>query len=136
MGRVLRVLAIVPIVAGAGTIVFGSNVIQDGGSPAASVESELRFYSAWWVGAGLFLWWLAPQVAERRRALRVFCAVLLLGAFGRVLAIVDAGWPDPFFVVLLGVEVVVAAALLALSGRGSGRTGAGRAWSGGRPGPG
>ena len=134
MARALRVLAVVPVLAGAGTIIFGSHAIQDGGSPTASVESELRFYGAWWVGAGVFLWWLAPEVAVRRRELRAFCALLLLGALGRVLAIVDAGWPDPFFVVLLAIEVAIAVALLALSGRASGRSAGGRAWWAGRRG--
>jgi len=111
--RTLRVLAVVPIMAGIATVLFGSDIIPGGGRPGASVESELRFYGAWWIGAGLFLLSLAPRIEERGRELQAFAALLALGAVGRVIALVDDGRPHAQFLVLLGVEIVVAGVLVA-----------------------
>jgi hypothetical protein len=76
--RTLYVLAVIPVVAGASTVLLGSESVPAAGKPTASIESELRFYSVWWIGAGLFLAWLAPRIEERTRELRVFCALLFL----------------------------------------------------------
>lgn len=111
--RTLRILAVVPIVAGAATVLFGSGIIPGAERPGASVESELRFYGAWWIGAGLFLLSLAPRIEERGRELQVFAALLVLGAAGRVIALLDDGRPHAQFLVLMGLEIVVAGALVA-----------------------
>jgi hypothetical protein len=103
--RTLYALAVIPVVAGAATALFGSDSIPAAGEPTPSVESELRFYSVWWIGAGLFLAWLAARIEERTRELRVFCALLFIAGLSRVLAILDAGWPRPFLIVLMGVEL-------------------------------
>ena len=63
--RTLYVVAVVPIVTGALTAFLGADSVPSPGDPSANLESELRFYSVWWIGAGLFLVWLAPRVEER-----------------------------------------------------------------------
>jgi hypothetical protein len=108
----VRVLAIVPVATGLLSVILGSNVIPDGDGTVASVESELRFYSAFWVGFGLYLWSLAPRIHERGTELRIASAVLVLGAAGRALAIADAGRPHTFFLVLLALEVLIPAVLV------------------------
>lgn len=108
MTRALYVLGAIPVVAGAATVVLGSGSIPAAGDLNANVESELRFYSVWWIGAGLFLWWLAPRVLERTRELRVFCALLFLAATSRLLAVLDTDWPSTGQVVLMGVEYTLA----------------------------
>ena len=76
--RTLYVLAVIPIVAGTLTVLLGADSVPSPGDPSANLESELRFYSVWWIGAGLFLAWLAPRIEERTLELRVFCALLFL----------------------------------------------------------
>lgn len=109
--RTLYVLGAVPIIAGAATVLLGSESIPAAGDPNANLESELRFYSVWWIGAGLFIWWLAPRVDERTRELRVFCALLFLAAAARLLAVLDTDWPSTGQIILMGVEFGLAAAL-------------------------
>ncbi len=60
----LLVLGAVPLLTGAASILLGSAIIP-GPDPSPSVESELRFYAAWWTGAGAVLLWVArpPQSA-------------------------------------------------------------------------
>jgi hypothetical protein len=106
--RTLYVVGVVPIVAGAATVILGSESIPAAGDPNANLESELRFYSVWWIGAGLFVIWLAPRVAERTRELRVFCALLFLAAVSRLFAVLDTDWPSTGQIVLMGVEFALA----------------------------
>jgi hypothetical protein len=49
-------------------MLLGSDSIPDSGQPSASIESELRFYSVWWIGAGVFIAWLASRIEERTRS--------------------------------------------------------------------
>lgn len=101
----------VAIVAGAWTVVAGSESIPSAGDLNANVESELRFYSTWWVAAGVFLLWLAPRVEERTGELRAFCALLALAATSRVFAVIDTDWPSTGQTILMVVEYALAALL-------------------------
>ncbi|MDX6556217.1 MAG: hypothetical protein QOD86_2412 [Miltoncostaeaceae bacterium] len=112
LGHALRVLALVPMITGAASAVAGAAIIPDAGAVSASVESELRFFSVWWVGLGLYLWSLAPRVHERGRELRVACALLFAGGLARLWAIADAGRPATTFVVLMAIELVIAPLLV------------------------
>lgn len=103
----LRILGLVPIVAGLATVGFGAAIIPDAGSPSASTESELRFYGAWWVGAGVFVQWLVGDFGARRRELLVFCALLWLGAAGRLIGWWVDGRPHTQLLVLLAAEIAV-----------------------------
>jgi hypothetical protein len=110
--RLLVAIGLVPIVTGAVSLVLGTDAIPEAGSPSANTESELRFYAVWWLGAGLFLASLAPRIEQRGRELRAVCALLVLGACGRALAIADAGRPQPIFVVLMTLEFLIPPALV------------------------
>jgi hypothetical protein len=120
--RALYVLAVIPVVAGAATVLLGSGSVPASGEPSASIESELRFYSVWWIGAGLFVLWLAPRVEERTRELRVFCALLFLAGLSRIIAILDAGWPEPTQVALMGIELTLPLVLVAWQARATAAT--------------
>jgi Domain of unknown function (DUF4345) len=109
--RTLYVLGVIPILAGAWTVVAGSDSVPSAGHPSANLESELRFYSVWWIGAGLFVWWLAPRVEERTTELRVFCALLFLAAVSRLFAVLDTDWPSTGQIALMGVEFALAIGL-------------------------
>jgi hypothetical protein len=107
----LYVFGTVAIVAGAWTVVAGSESIPSAGDLNANVESELRFYATWWIAAGVFLVWLAPRVEDQTRALRVFCALLALAATARVFAVVDTDWPSTGQIALMIIEYVLAVGL-------------------------
>ncbi len=112
LGRALRILAIVPIVAGSATVLFGSDIIREHGTVTPSVESELRFYGVWWIALGIFLASLAPRIEERGRELRIVCGLLFLGGLARLWAIVDVGRPATDYVVLMGIELGLAVVLV------------------------
>jgi hypothetical protein len=105
--RTITVLAVVPILTGLATVVLGADSIVDAEEASPALESELRFYSVWWIGAGLFLLWLAPQVERRTLELRVFCALLFLSGISRVLAAIATDWPPTGQIVLMVIELVL-----------------------------
>jgi hypothetical protein len=115
--RTLYVVSVVPIVAGAATVLLGADSIPDSGDPSPSLESELRFYSVWWIGAGLFLAWLAPRVERRTTELRVFCALLFLSGLSRIFAAVATDWPSTGQIVLMGFELVLPVVFVAWQAR-------------------
>ncbi len=106
-------MGVVPIVAGALTVLLGSDSVPSPGDPSANLESELRFYAVWWIGAGLFLIWLAPRVAERTLEVRVFAGLLFLAGVSRLLAALDTDWPSTGQLILMGLELVLPLVLVA-----------------------
>ena len=107
MSQVLRALALIPVAAGLASVIFGSEIVRDGGASNPNVESELRYYAVFYVGFGLYLWSLAPEIARRGRELRWAAAVLFCGGLARVVGVLVDGWPEADYVVLMGVELVL-----------------------------
>ena len=105
--RTLYAIAVIPIATGALTVLLGADSVPAPGDPSPNLESELRFYSVWWIGAGLFLVWLAPRVERRTLELRVFCALLFLSGVSRLIAVVATDWPSPGQIILMGIELVL-----------------------------
>lgn len=108
----LTAFGVVAVAFGAISILFGAGAVLGHGAASASVDSELRFYAAWYVVAG----WLALRAArepEREAFLiRVLCAGLLVGAGGRLISLGVSGRPHPAFMVLLALELLVPAMAL------------------------
>ena len=109
--RTLYVLSVIPILTGAWTVALGADSVLGAGDASPELESELRFYSVWWIGAGLFLIWLAPRVEERTLETRVFCALLFLSGLSRLFAAVATDWPSTGQIALMAVELVLAVVL-------------------------
>ena len=107
MSQTLRVLALIPIVAGLLSVVFGSEIVRGGGPSNPNVESELRFYAVFYVAFGVYLWSLAPRIAERGRELRWAAAALFCGGLARAVGVLADGWPKADYVVLMVVELTL-----------------------------
>ena len=112
MSQTLRVLALIPIVAGLASVLFGNDIVRGGGPSNPSVESELRFYAVFYVAFGLYLWSIAPAVAERGRELRWAAAVLFCGGLARVVGVLADGGPEADYVVLMAIELTLPAVLV------------------------
>ena len=109
--RTLYVLSVIPILTGAWTVALGADSVLGAGDASPELESELRFYSVWWIGAGLFLIWLAPRIEERTLETRVFCALLFLSGLSRLFAALATDWPSTGQIALMVVELVLAVVL-------------------------
>jgi hypothetical protein len=105
-------LGCVALVFGVLGVVTGGAGVVGGGHVSANVDSELRFFAAWYAGAGVLLLCVRQRVDRETVVVRGVCAAILLGAAGRVLSIVTVGAPHALFLFLLAVELVIPAVIV------------------------
>lgn len=113
LARTLLVLSAIPLVTGLATVAFGSAIVPGDNAAGASVESELRFFAAYWAAVGVALAWVARDLERRATELRWVLGAIFLGGTGRALAWADAGRPHELFVVLMAIELLLPPAVLA-----------------------
>ena len=105
----LTVLGLVATVFGAQGVVTGVGGVRKGGRASANVDSELRFFAAWYAVAGLTMLRPARRVESDGATIRVTCAGWLIAACGRLLSARQVGQPDRVFRVLTGAELAIPA---------------------------
>ena len=98
---------VVAISAGLHTVVTGGKSLPPWRHASATVESELRWYSAYYVAFGFFVLRTAAPARPDPRAVQAIAAAVFLGALGRAGAWVTVGKPHPFQRALLAVELTL-----------------------------
>jgi hypothetical protein len=109
---VLATVGTVAVVAGLDGVLRGASGVHDGGPASANVDSELRFFAAWYAVAGALALKAARDPAEDPLAVQACAAGFGLAAVGRVLSWRRLGAPNPLFRGLLAAEVALAAGLV------------------------
>ena len=116
--RALRIGGAVAVAAGVHQAVtglggvLGAGPVVGGDHAARNVDSELRFYGAWYAAAGAMMLRTGSSARADRSTTRVLGAGWLLAATGRVLSWRAVGRPHPLFIALGLAEVALAAELL------------------------
>jgi hypothetical protein len=106
--RVLLVaLGLVAFVAGLVTVLGGSGAMPGDSRATANVESELRFYSAFWTGFGVLALYAARRPERETNLLRGLSLFLFLGGLARIPAWIASDRPDTQFLVLMGLELTL-----------------------------
>jgi hypothetical protein len=118
----LGTLGVVATVEGTRGVVQGARQVVAGGPVSANVDSEYRFYSAWYAVLGVLLLRAAPRPEQEAAVVRAAAGGFLLAACGRLLSIRTAGPPHPLQRGLLGVELVLPAVLVPWQARVSRRS--------------
>jgi len=106
----VRALGALAAIAGARGVVLGAREVTSAGPVPAAVDSEYRFYAAWYLTAGVAVARRSPPVA--RREIHFLSAGLWTAAAGRVLSLAQTGRPTRGQLMLLGVEVALPLVLL------------------------
>jgi hypothetical protein len=75
------------------------------------LDNNLRFLAAQWFGVGLLALWALWRPAQRRGAILVVSAMLLLGGAGRFVSFVRSGVPAPGYLAIALSELLGAAVL-------------------------
>lgn len=115
---VLGLLGVVAVTFGTVTMLTGGAPIADGGAALSpSVESELRFFAAWFAAAGVVLLRSARDPLRHRMPIRWACAAVFTGACARVIGMVTEGVPEPVYVTLTVVEFAIPVVVLPLLSR-------------------
>jgi hypothetical protein len=100
-------MGLVAVSAGITSMVGGAAIIPGSPEVAASVDSELRFYAAWYAAAGVALLWSAGRVESSGAIIRGVAATFFLAGCSRIVSIVDVGRPHDWFVFLMVVELLI-----------------------------
>ena len=73
----LTVLGAIALVMGVVGVVTGGAGVLDGGHVSPNVDSEIRFFAAWYAGAGVLLLRVRHRVETETTLIRGVCAVLV-----------------------------------------------------------
>jgi len=76
-----------------------------GGLEHINVDSEMRFYSVFWIAYGACVLWLASRAQESVAAVFGALGLFFLGGLGRMISFVFVGTPDLLFVILMYLEL-------------------------------
>ncbi len=99
--------------AGLHTVAAGARAIPGEDRASASVESELRFYGAFYAAYGFALLRVAPDADRDGAAVKSMAGALFLGGLARGAAWIAAGRPHRLHRALLAVELAAPPALIA-----------------------
>ena len=88
-------------------VLRGSGEVPDGGAVSANVDSEYRFYAAWYTVVGPLLAAAARRPEGAATMVRAVGAGFHLAALGRVLSIRRLGLPHRTQRVLLAIEIAL-----------------------------
>ena len=120
-GRILRALLFaggaVATTAGLDTVVRGARSVAGEGAANAAIESEMRFYGAFYAAYGLGVLRTARRADPDPGAVRAIAATLFAAGLARAGGWATAGKPHPLQQALLAVELVLPPALVALQSR-------------------
>lgn len=108
----LRGLGAVATIAGANGVLRGAGEVHGAGSVSAPVDSEYRFYAAWYAVFGVLLGRAARAAETETTIVRAAGLGLLTAAGGRLLSIRKLGPPSNGQKVLLALEVVIPAVIV------------------------
>ncbi len=110
----MAVLASVPITTGLlGLLGIHNPIYATVDLPAnALLDTNLRFMSGLWLGLGLAVLWLLPQIERQTVLFRAAWGMIFLGGLGRLLSIAFVGLPPWPFLFFAAIEVLGAPVLL------------------------
>jgi predicted anti-sigma-YlaC factor YlaD len=131
LGLALGALGALAAVAGARGVLRGAREVAGPTPVLAVVDSEYRFYAAWYLLTGVTLLQAASKPQAARGQVRLVGVGLWTAASGRILSWQQTGRPSTGQLLLLGVELTLPTLLLpwqarvARSARGEVRPAAG-----------
>ena len=117
----LALFGVVAIAIAAIHIVFGPAAIPGSVPVNATMDSEDRFYATLFAAYGVALLWCVKDIERKSRFVYFLLATFFVGGLARIVSIAAVGLPDPFFVAMLGLELVIPIAVAFMQYRVSGR---------------
>jgi hypothetical protein len=104
---VLYLLGATAVVTGLLPVIGGPAALLGGAPAVPSVDSQLRYADLIWFGAGVVLIWSARKPLERAMATRAVLLIAAVAGVGRLISLIVVGVPHPFYLVTMGLELVV-----------------------------
>lgn len=88
-------------------IAFGPSAIPGSVPVNATMDSEDRFYATLFAAYGVALLWCVKNIERKSLFVYFLLATFFVAGLARVVSILAVGWPDPFFVAMLILELVI-----------------------------
>jgi hypothetical protein len=111
---ILTLIGLTATLTGIFAVLTGSSGQVGGTQAAPSVESELRFFAAFWIAYGAAALYVAPRAVREIHAVRALALFLFLGGIARAIAWIADGRPNTLFIVLLALELLLPPSMLLL----------------------
>jgi Domain of unknown function (DUF4345) len=112
LGALLAVLGSVATAEGLRGVAQGTRQVIDGGPVSPNVDSEYRFFSAWYAALGVLLISAARRPEREARVVRAAAGGFLVAACGRALSARTVGRPHQVQRALMAVEFALPAILV------------------------
>jgi len=105
---VVAALGLIPIVTGLVGVIYGATYIGvDRTVGGADLDSQMRFFSAIFLGIGLTFYSTIPTIERQGGRFRLAAALTVLGGFGRLVSLSVVGLPAAGYVLGIIMELVV-----------------------------
>ena len=104
----MALLGAIPVLTGIiGMFGLSDPLYASVGIPANAVlDSNLRFFGGVWLGLGLSLYLLIPNIEKQRLLFRVLWGMIFLGGIGRLASMLFLALPPLPFIGLIVLEIV------------------------------
>ena len=114
LSTLLAVLGCVGVAAGSHDVLRGVAGVRGRRTRSidASVDSELRFFAAWYIVAGVNMLRAARAPEREKAAVELISAGWLAAVVGRMLSRRSTGQPHPLYTALTGAELAIATVLV------------------------
>jgi hypothetical protein len=113
LAAILMVVALLATLTGVQAFWQGRGSVAGSDGESATVDSELRFYSVYWLAYGMTCAWVALDLNERVHVVPALAAVLFASGAGRLLSLVRVGRPETTYISYLLAELIVPVLMVA-----------------------
>ena len=102
------ILGAIPVLTGIiGMFGLSDPIYASANLPAnALLDSNLRFFGGVWLGLGLGVYWLLPNIDKETTLFRAVWGMIFLGGVGRLLSMIFSGMPPAPFIGFTVLEIV------------------------------
>jgi Domain of unknown function (DUF4345) len=110
---VLSVLGLIPILTGGLDLVVGANALNLAGAAISPqvlanvvLDSQIRFLGSIWLGLGIVLYWVLPQIEKQTTLFRLLLGIIFLGGIGRSISAFLIGMPPIELIAATVLELI------------------------------
>jgi xanthosine utilization system XapX-like protein len=98
----VRILSVIPcltglldLVLGVKAMVVSGGMLHDSAVSDASLNSQIRFFGAIWLGIGVLLWRCSADLKVNASLFQTIVWILILSGVGRLMSFLQFGMPSP-----------------------------------------
>jgi hypothetical protein len=106
---ILYAIALVVAITGFNVLLGGASAIpgSSGVSAEATVDSELRFFSVFWLAYGGFCFWVARNIQAQFAFIPVIALAFFVGGLARLISMLSVGAPNIVLILAMILEFVI-----------------------------